>query len=411
MIGGLRPRRHGLGDRYHRYIDRRIRAEGGPDNGSQFLFELDGRLDPALLRARLDGLPGPWTAVPLRVEEGDLSAADLFNRWFSQEFPRPDSEEPLHVILHLRAASSLLLLRWSHTLMDAPGADLLLQMLDGQPVERFRLHDDPPTLWRRVAGPGIWRPFFTLHLAAASFLRGALRPSWRRSRVTEGPPQQARFLLLDVDQTRRVDAHAALLAGPLEANHYLLACAARAAGEVLGAGPSDRVLLPCPMDVRPRAWRGPVFANYFSSVILRLTTAELADPRRAVGAAREQFRAALAEKQDVLNLFVMGLARFLPYVGMRLLIEGPGLRDPSTLYYSKVDLSVGRSGTLLGLPLRSWVIASSVLPDPGVTVLYSRCGDRLCATVVGSRFGREQELLDRVVALLLGGAAPESPGP
>jgi hypothetical protein len=171
---------------------------------------------------------------------------------------------------------------------------------------------------------------------------------------------------------------------------------------VLGVGERDRLLIPCPLDVRPPAWRGPVFTNYFTSVLLRLKVGELASPAEAVDAVKRRFRQALRQRQDVSNLFMMGMARFLPYPAMRLLMEGPTLRDPASLYYSKVDLKAAADGTLLGLPVRSARIASSVVRRPGITILFCRCAGALTVSVVGAGFDRDDELRDRLVDLLLG---------
>ena len=171
----------GIGDRFHHYMDRRMRAGGGTGNGSQFLFELEGRLDPEALRERLDALQGPWTEVPLEVLEGSPEVEAFFNEHYARDFPRPESAQPLQAILSLGQERSLLLLRWSHVLMDAPGGDLLVRMLDGEDPDRFRLHDSPPSLWKR-ASRGAWlRALLAVHAHALRFLLGSVpAPAQRR---------------------------------------------------------------------------------------------------------------------------------------------------------------------------------------------------------------------------------------
>jgi len=129
---------------------------------------------------------------------------------------------------------------------------------------------------------------------------------------------------------------------------------------------------------------------------------DLSSARSAVDTVKRRFRLALRRRQDVSNLFMMGLARFLPYPLMRFLMEGPAWRDHASLYYSKVDLKAGADGTLLGLPLRSTRIASSVVRRPGITVLFCRCAGALSVSVVGAGFRRDDELLKRLLADLQG---------
>ncbi len=110
MTGPLALPTPGTPDLFHRYLDRRMRSARGLGNGSQFVFELDGELEPGLLRARLDlvtaslpvlcaGLPDwpgrRWTAVPdhvvpVRVETLDCSVDSWFSRRFGDAFVSPD---------------------------------------------------------------------------------------------------------------------------------------------------------------------------------------------------------------------------------------------------------------------------------------------------------------------------------
>ena len=190
----------GIGDRFHRYMDRRMRSGGGTGNGSQFLFELEGRLDPEELGARLDALPGPWTRVPLQVLDGSPEIESFFNEHYARDFPRPESQEPLEAVLSLSDERSLLLLRWNHVLMDAPGGDLLVRMLDGEDPERFRLHDSPPSLWKR-ASRGSWlKALLAVHEHALRFLLGSIPGPAQRDRRADDPQPRARIALLDAEQ-------------------------------------------------------------------------------------------------------------------------------------------------------------------------------------------------------------------
>ena len=411
----------GIADRYQLFMDRRMRAEGGPGNGSVFLFELDGELDPTLLRARLDRLLdicpvlgaglSPWPRrrwetvtgfrIPLEVMEFDGTADELFNRVYSRPFAA--AQDPsFQAIVCPGATRSMLVLRWLHPLMDAPGGAMVVRLLAGEDVARYRLHDEPPSLARRSRGGSLARLAVAVHnfmlRHAAASLPPAIQPKLTRSTATP----ELLAVTFDREETAAIDARAAELAGSLESNHYFLAVAFRAAAQVLDAGRWSRLLIPCPINLRPPAWKGPVFSNYLSSVLVRLPASRMLTLESTVTAVKRRFRRSLRRREDAAAFWMMGLVRFLPHPLYTLLMLGPMLRDPASLYYSHVSLNVGEDGTLFGMPIRRCLAASHVLRPPAAALVFVRCAGKLTVQVPQRGYERAQDLLDRAVALLRG---------
>lgn len=405
----------GAGDLYHVFLDGRMRSGGGVGNGSQMLFELEGDVDVDALRARLDLLleacpilgmglarfPWRWRTVagwsiPLEVEDA-ASAEALYDRWFSTPFA-PLTEPSLRVVVGRGEGVSWLLVRWLHPLMDAPGGDRFLQLLDGADPTKYRLHDQPPSLVKRARGGSIPGLILAVHNFILRYLLLALVPA--RQARPQGGVMRVHWRTFDPEETAAVEARAAEAAGPLQANHFFLGAAFVAARRVLGLKPGGALLIPCPINLRPAAWRGPVFVNYFTPVLVRLPSSALGTLRTATAAVRDRFRLALRRREEAASFWMMGLSKWIPHPLYGLLMQGPTVGDPATLYYSKFTLACGRDQTLLGRPLLRFVASSHVLGRPGAAVVFARCGDRLTVAVPDTGLGRGDALLAEALRLV-----------
>lgn len=420
--GGPATHPLGTGDLYDVFMDRRMRAGGGPGNGSQILYELDGPIDVEVLRRRLDDLLAAcpvlgarltswpvyrWTEgeghrIPLEVVDGEPGALALFNERFGRTFP-PLDRPGFEVIVAPGEARSLLMLRWLHALMDAPGAELLVRLIDGADPARFRLFDDPPTLNRRARGGSIPRLAVAVHNFLLRYLARSLPPPHQRRTDRADPTSRLLAHTFDEGATAAIDRRAAEVAGPLQANHFLMGVAFLAARDVLRPGRFASLLIPCPVNLRPPAWRGPVFANYFTSVLTQLPARRITGLAGAVAAVRDRFRILLSRKEDAAAFWMMGLVRYLPHPLYKLLMLGPTGRDPASLYYSNVVLDTPE-GTLLGRRVVRCLAASTVLNPPGAALVFIRCGGRLTVEVSARGCPWAEELLGRAVAILREGA-------
>ena len=349
-----------------------MRAHGGAGNVCQFAFELDGQLDIGFVRGRAErvgALLGPEVPIRVTAATGDVEA--LFRLHWAAPVPGPES--PVLEIFVSSGDRSTLLVRWPHARMDAPGADRFLQLLDGVDPEGFRLHDAPSSLLRRARGRLGWlRLGLALHALALRTLSGLfLRRPWAPEPGDSAP--DVRFHTFDADTTTRIQT-----AGGVAGNHRLLAAAAAGVAKALGADSEDDVLVPCPVDLRPGGWKGPVLSNYVSTVVLRLPVRSLASGESAGEAVRSRFLRAIRRHEDAALVHLYALAGRAPDALTRALF---GARDPSSLLYSNVTLEAGASGSLLGLPVLRALVAAQVDRPPGVCVMLSTCASRLTVAV------------------------------
>ncbi len=414
------PWRSGTPDLFHRYQDTRLRRARGLGNGAQFCFDLAGDVDREALQARVDAIvetapiltagiapwpgtrwtPDPSGGVTVSEEQIDGEVSAWFSRWYGEPYPSPQAPS-LQIVLGRHASGTALLIRFLHVLTDAPGIDLLCQMLEGADLDRFKLRDSGGLVLKRAAGGRPWwKVAYQSHnYALRHFLRSLLPgfqppsdPSARQSVVSRP---------LTADETAAVDARAKALAG-MDTSSFFVGLSARAAVRAWGPKRHQVLRIPVPISLRPPAWRGPVFSNFFTMILLTLPVRGLGSLEDAIKTTQTAWRRAFERGEDAANLLLMSPARWLPYPLMRLFLDGPLLQDRSTYHYSYFGMKTGQNGTFLGHPIRAFLTGSSVLAPPGVAFLATRCADRLTLLVPGQGGPLNQALLDEATALALG---------
>ena len=420
-MGREDPWRSGAPDLFHRYQDARLRRARGLGNGAQFCFLLEGRLDVDDLRGRLDALleiapvlgagiarfpgsrwsPVPGHRIPVSEEVVDGGLDPWFSRWFAEPWPTPQ-EPSFHVVVGRHGGDTALLLRFLHVLTDAPGIDLLCQLLDGAEPARFLMRDSKGLVMKRAAGGRpLWKRLLQTHNFGLRHLLRSLLPGVR-ARTDRRAPQGVLSHRFTTEETARIDARALALGGPLDRGSFWVGLAARAAVRAWSPGSLRFLRIPVPVNLRPPAWRGPVLSNFFTMVLLTLPVRGTQSLSDAVTTVRAAWQRAFDRGEDAANLLLLSAARWLHYPLMRLFLDGPGLRDGSSLHYSYFELKTGRGGRFLDRPVLGFLTASSVLAPPGAALLATRCADRITLAVPGQGGPAAQALLDEAVALALG---------
>ncbi len=400
--------RLGGADLYHRNADRRSRRRGEAGNVAHVFYELDGAVDAADLRARvqvlLDAAPmlagacGAWprstlTAQPspelgVEVEPWDGDAEAFLDRWSAT--PLPDPWAPQFVLG--QGQTTALLIRFSHAHLDAGGAHLLVRALQ---TGAFKgpLIEAPRDLVRRSRrGSSVLGRFLAAH--ALSVRQAALRwlpGMWGPPRSTEGPGLALETL--DVDASRRL-----FEAG--DVGLALYAIAAEALVEVADIPAWRRLCVPVPVTLRNREWNGPIVGNALCGIQLHLPVRSLRDHASARKATKRAWDGAMRRIEDVMGFGTFELARWIPPV-----VFGPMARafvpwDRTSLLASYVRLEAGREARVLGLPLRRTVVLGAPLTPPGLGVVFTRAQGRL-TVMVNSRGNRlARPLLDAILRRL-----------
>ena len=358
----------GPADRFHEFVDRRMRQAGGTGNLCQMAFALEGEVDVEAIGTRIDALGLP---ILLRVEQSDqMDARALFDESWSRPVPSAESSK-VEVLVASGSEKSAFLLRWNHALMDAGGADHLVRILDGADPATFRLLDAPSTLLARARGRA-GSLFVPLHrLAARTVLAALRRRPWSPS--PDGAGGRVFFHTFDEPTSDRIR-----VAGGLRGNHRLMAAAAGGIASALSAGPEDVLLVPCPVDLRPPTWRGPVFANYSTNLLVRLSVGALGTAQEGASEVRSRFEGALRRREGAVLILLFSALGKVPLLVARALF---GARDPSSFLYSNIVLKSGANGILFERPVTGCYLAARPSRPPGVCVMLSTWAGRLTVGV------------------------------
>ena len=175
-----------------------------------------------------------------------------------------------------------LVLSWNHALMDARGAELMLQHLNGDGVAK-----GTPTI-ENLINPkqgngslaGWWRNVNLARGSVAWLNKSGSEPlfSLLPAACRAGPRQnQFRFLSFSEQETARMDARCQRLNAGFRRSHFYLAASIRSLHAVATRrGNKDGAyLIPVPHDMRRRGANGPIFSNHLSILFYRI------EPRQA----------------------------------------------------------------------------------------------------------------------------------
>jgi hypothetical protein len=331
----------------------------------------------------LGGEAGEVASARAQIEEG--IAEPLSERWNAR-----------FDLIERCDGSCLLVLSWSHLIIDGKGAELLLAELArlcagvDEPCEaKEQLR--PETTWQekvRKTKPAI----FHLEALAKLPMRSVCGPKPRPGRC------HFQVVTLDAAATEKVRARVEQTTGALFPLAFYVACAARAHDRVLGqrgTAPAGYVTT-VPVQTRKRGARGPLFHNHVSVLFFGGPREQLASIEAAAAAMKQQFaemtRARLEESfTNVLELMMRApswLFMFIVRHQFRGEICSFFQSHTGTFAPEIVELAGARVGNAYHLPC--------VSAPPGSGIFFCEHGGRLNVTFSwrdGCLTGDERRLL------------------
>ena len=393
----------GAADVFQRVHDGDMRAEGRAGNQTAFVMAIDGRIDEAELRARVDRatdrlpeigarLAGflPWRArwsiggqppPPVRVHEARGRSLD--------EIAAGLLDEPVAtggavaVDLARGASSDGVVVRAHHALADAKALDRLVAWLGAgegpdpppPPAERFAA--SPIEGLSRSRRLELMRAYNdrVIALGTDPILSPASPYAGRPSRRGPGRTRALR-VRLDEDATRAFDARVRAEARHAE-TAVILHAAARAVDDLLtrrGLHPTRHVV-PVPASLDPKSGATRLLGNHVTLLMLALDRADLADRATALASLADQQRAIVRGRLDLGALAALDFARWLPRAIYRRVERGPMRGEIGSFVLSNPG-AVGVA-TFLGRRVVDAHPLPSVVSSPGLQVIASRHGGRL----------------------------------
>jgi hypothetical protein len=385
-----------------------MRDCGGAGFTHQMQVWLQGRLDVTLVRTVLEQIHARYPVLTARLEESRQGTCWRFRSGATlplhetslpsaQEeevlahtaalLSRPldlDQVDPVQIhVLHLPDGRDLFVMQYAHALMDMTGADLLLQEITalgaGQELaEPVREPDPVQTYLKRFS--------FWQRLRAAWGLRPLGRALHRLRRIYLCDPREPvpggtlRILVrtLDEKQTEAVMAGTARHAGFPSPVTALLASSFRALGRhnPHPLGDRDHFIALLATNMRPRQARGPIFANYWSTIPLIAAPRDVEDRNALVSLLNRQMRDQVRRAGDLGVLAVVNLIMRWGY-GWRRRLRNRRRNNvyEESLMYAYVGNLVARGATFCGVPIERQVPLVQTVSPPALCVSGSlSCG-------------------------------------
>jgi hypothetical protein len=399
-------------DRTMRCIDVAIRQLGYPGLETQMLAWLDGRLDPARLRAAIgrlgrrfpviaarlvetgsDGLPAYWqfrsgATCMLREWQLDSDAPQAVLDHASQvlsDAQDPATADPLEFhLLHRPGGKDVLLLQYNHVLMDNTAAVPLLDQLDH--VACCDDESGPANTPANAVAAYLRRfPALERHTAVRDAIE--LQAHALRGRaatlvpLAARPPGPARLAIatrsLDASETVRLRSRIVARYGFPCLSMAILGSAFRAIDR-LGPAPGDAcdfvaaLGIPIPRD----ACEALAFQNRTSAVPIRLSRPDVQDQDRAVCVLRDQLRERLARRTDLGVLCTTAVFdrrfRYVEWVVWHLLRYG------YSLWYAYFGALDRGNHTVLGRTVEDlFYTGGPIWPSIGISLLVNQYHGRL----------------------------------
>jgi hypothetical protein len=400
-------RRLNVADRVMLAVDQALRRMGYPGFQTQALVYLDGRADARGLRdalARLAAIhpvaasrlveapEGPvWQFRPgavLDLHETDLDApgADAVLRHAGRLLVQPHDlacDDPIRFhLLHRPGGQDVLLVQYSHALMDNNATPLLLRELARCAAET----PTPPEPSRPRPADPLWghqrRHPRERRRAAVDATRELLRRSLGRGATMLGRPASRPVSsplgvltrTLDPDATDALTARARAAGRLPSLSMALLAAVFRAIDRLAPPGARTGFAAGIGIDLGLRGPHGPIFANLMSLLPVRVGPDDVADRGELTRLLSRQLRDGLASDIDLGMLGLITLFARKPHRAAW--AAEIGLRHSFSLWYAYFG-ALDIAAEFFGAPVADVFYVGPCWSPMGVTLLVNQFRGRL----------------------------------
>jgi len=436
------------GDYFVLAIDHEMRRAGMHGNTCRAFVHLDGRAEAEGLRAAIrasglaDWLAGAhvgraasagepvWQWSPdvgdVPIEEcsvpADWGVGPDLPPLAPQEDLRPDVPPNVRFrLMHRPDGTSVLVLLWQHALMDAHGAELLLQHISAAGAGASPATRDVLGLGHAARADGA---------AAGPPTPGAAGAAWHHcmsfvgdvsrlpvASVTPCAPggaggrnrfRRIRFDRAESDAIRaRIEGTGATVARSV----FCMAVCMRALQGVLAERSVEPAafLVPVPHERRKAGAAGPICSNLISFLFYRAEPADMVSLEGLIASLVRQMRSQVRAGIPASFEQAMEVFRRVPLGAYSRVVHGPSAGQVASFFFSDTGDSFRDAPRFLGARIRDVLHVPPVPFPPGVAIVAGQFGDRLSIVlswVEGCLDSGEVDMLERAIrSQMLGGGA------
>lgn len=281
------------------------------------------------------------------------------------------------------------IMTWTHSLMDAHGAEATLSLIaNGDAFEPASETDSMDDYGPRKVFPcaplgreikGVWR-------AMRLFERVGGRPPaslFTARKESARPVQDSRFITFSEDETTSIHENITSRCGFLGETRYLMAATLITMNEFNRTHgiAVDNYVINLPVDGRSKGDTAPLFSNFSSFILYGMSPESLVDMTTATEEIQRQTRAYVKEGTGFEFDSFLWLSRRLPrriyWHRMRLAMGG----EIGSFFFANPGQAKPEIRTFLGADVLHMRHATSVTCPPGLGVFFHRFKGRLCCTL------------------------------
>ncbi|BCX48910.1 condensation domain-containing protein [Haloferula helveola] len=422
-------------------LESKKRRSGQWHHLSATILELEGRMDPASLRAAADALAKRHPLLNARITRGK----DFIARWIPgdplpcplETSDRDESSDPARdartfieaskidilkdgpnlelVALQYGPDSWRLILVWPHALFDAIGINKLISELDNLSTDR---REDWGETSKTEGSPGgLWSEAKPMVEEMRTFPAWPIRSLHDKTRS----PSDPRFEVFNFDRetSARIRTKMAGTAGELLMLPYFASCAARAVHAVICRRHPDEeapILLSLPVQRIANPAKRPLFQNHMVAYSLLMEPAELRNLGTASKALYRKYadfmRRKLPAAMEALMKLMERCPSFLYLKPASFYLKG----EICSLFHSHTGEFAPGVSELFGSRLLNGYHVPTVSSPPGIGIFFSEFDGQLSCTIStlnGTLTPDERDLLVGTLLEDLGieAATPEATAP
>jgi len=285
----------------------------------------------------------------------------------------PETDPPLRIDLVIYASgANALLFTWHHCLMDARGAELLLNHIGGN------LRFDSHVADRRIKPD--WKGIHTLKKKLYEITKLPLAFLHKKA-VTESELRNV-IITFSEDETRIIEENSRRSGAIHNRSLFFLAVSARAMRSVyLQRGNSGKdIFVPVPQDQRRRGAKGPMLRNQVSFLFYRIREDTLIDIRVVVRDLIDQMMQMMRHEIPASYLSMMEYSRRLPLFFYKRILKRNAGGQLASFFFSYTGDSLKDFAHFDGREINQAVhIPPNTFP-PGIIIIFSNYRGRLNVT-------------------------------
>lgn len=378
-------------------LDRIMQRTVGKTNWCSLVLQLDSPIAKEELAAAMEKselfqwicslrlkMNGPfrlmhWASIkPAQLPEiREIAAADIDSVAISDLPMHPDMRQysPVQFSLVNLPDKQALMFSWHHGLMDARGAETLLNSLgaDLDPERAFGGSSPAfPKDWKDAVG------IRTYLYEVAS--RHITTPAGKRERAGE---QVYTTLRLSEDETRKSETTAQETGSGANATLFYLAACASVLTDLAKRKsiPLEDILVPVPQDQRKRGTPYPILPNQVAFLFYRIKADLAQSPRECVRDLAKQLMEMLRIQLPRRYAGMMNMFRWLPLSLYAVMLKAPTKGRIASFYYSDTGNSLDQLETVLGHKVTAAAHYPPNMYPSGLTFVFSRMHGKLQVTI------------------------------